>query len=45
VEFSERREAILDANNKSPAEVLQYALDALRQANAKLIEAAVPTVW
>jgi hypothetical protein len=32
------RQAIPDANNKSPAEVLQYTLDALRQADAKLIE-------
>jgi hypothetical protein len=33
------KEAIPDASSRSPAEVLQYTLDALRQADAKVIEA------
>jgi hypothetical protein len=32
------RTALPDANQRSPAEVLQFTLDAIRQADAKLIE-------
>jgi hypothetical protein len=42
--FQAIREAIPEANSRSPAEVLEYVRDTLRAADAKLIEAPPPSV-
>jgi hypothetical protein len=38
------KQALPDANSRSPTEVLEYARDTLRAAVAKLVEAPIPAV-